>query len=81
LELLKYHPGLQFLENTPEFQDKYSDTVIVRIFWSYDLDDNERLSLVDIKKCNIYDIFMQVDQEEDINNVRELFSYEHFYVL
>lgn len=24
---------------------------------------------------------MKVDEEEDINNVRELFSYEHFYVL
>lgn len=80
-ELLNTHPGLKFLDSTPEFQEKYTDTVIIRIFWNYDLDDNNKLNLSDVRKSNIYKSFMQVDEEEDINNVRDLFSYEHFYVL
>jgi len=79
--LLIIHPGLKFLESTPEFQEKYIDTVIIRIFWNYDHDDNNKLNLIDIRKSNLHKIFLQVDEEEDINNVRELFSYEHFYVL
>lgn len=39
LQLLYLHPGLQFLEATPEFQERYADTVNVRIFWSYDFHD------------------------------------------
>ena len=35
-ELLAFHPGLAFLENTPEFQEKYARTVIARIFYSLD---------------------------------------------
>lgn len=78
LQLLYLHPGLQFLEATPEFQERYADTVNVRIFWSYDFHDRGYLTLHDFRKTNIYEIFMKVDEEEDINNVRELFSYEHF---
>ena len=37
-ELLTYHPGLEFLEATPEFQEKYALTVIVRIFYKVDRD-------------------------------------------
>ena len=33
-ELLAYHPGLEFLESTPEFQDKYARTVIARIMYT-----------------------------------------------
>ena len=32
-ELLLYHPGLEFLESTPEFQEKYARTVVARIFY------------------------------------------------
>lgn len=33
MTLLQVHPGLLFLESTPEFQERYADTVIIRIFW------------------------------------------------
>ncbi|KAE8678985.1 putative serine/threonine protein phosphatase 2A regulatory subunit B''delta [Hibiscus syriacus] len=31
-ELLATHPGLEFLQSTPEFQDRYAETVIYRIY-------------------------------------------------
>lgn len=32
--VLRYHPGLEFLAETQEFQRKYAETVIHRIFYS-----------------------------------------------
>ncbi len=32
--VLQYHPGLEFLADTPEFQARYAETVIYRIFYS-----------------------------------------------
>ena len=42
--LLEKHPGLDFLKATPEFQDRYSDTVVMRIFFSLDQNDDGRIS-------------------------------------
>lgn len=32
--VLQYHPGLEFLKETNEFQKKYAETVVYRIFYS-----------------------------------------------
>ena len=32
--VLKFHPGLEFLAETAEFQKKYAETVVLRIFYS-----------------------------------------------
>jgi serine/threonine-protein phosphatase 2A regulatory subunit B'' len=32
--VLRYHPGLEFLAETAEFQRKYAETVIHRIFYT-----------------------------------------------
>ena len=32
-ELLASHPGLEFLKDSPEFQDRYLETVTYRIFF------------------------------------------------
>lgn len=79
--LLESHPGLEFLKATPEFQDRYADTVIMRVFYSVDTNDDGRISFRDFKRSNLADVFFKVSEEEDINKIREYFSYEHFYVL
>lgn len=79
--LLARHKGLAFLHATPEFQLRYSETVVERIFFSCSRTHNGRLTLEDIKRCRLLDTFMMVDEEEDINRERKYFSYEHFYVL
>lgn len=80
-ELLDTHPGLEFLQATPEFQDRYADTVVMRIFYSIDTNDDGRISYRDFKKSNLLSVLFEVDAEDDINKIRAYFSYEHFYVL
>ena len=84
--LMETHPGLEFLKATPEFQDRYrtshaGDTVIERIFYGVDLNDDWRITLREFRRSNFVQVLQQVEQEEDINKVRDYFSYEHFYVL
>jgi serine/threonine-protein phosphatase 2A regulatory subunit B'' len=79
--LLDTHPGLEFLQATPEFQDRYADTVIMRIFFVIDTNDDGWISYRDFKKSNLMQTLKEVDEEDDINKIRDYFSYEHFYVL
>ncbi|KAG0624974.1 hypothetical protein M758_2G017900 [Ceratodon purpureus] len=80
-ELLLTHRGLEFLHDTPEFQDRYAETVIYRIFYHVNKAGNGRLQLRELKRSNLIAALQQVDEEEDINKVLRYFSYEHFYVI
>ncbi|XP_024399888.1 serine/threonine protein phosphatase 2A regulatory subunit B''alpha isoform X2 [Physcomitrium patens] len=80
-ELLLTHQGLEFLHDTPEFQDRYAETVIFRIFYHCNKGGNGRLLLREIKRSHLFATLQQVDVEEDINKVLNYFSYEHFYVI
>lgn len=79
--LLMCHQGLAFLHATPEFQQRYSETVIERIYFGCTRQHNGRLTLQDIKRSRLLETLLKVDEEEDINKERKFFSYEHFYVL
>lgn len=78
--LLATHPGLQFLQATPEFQHRYAETVIERIYYYLNRPDG-RAFLADLRRRRLLDLFKRVDEEEDINLERACFSYEHFYVI
>ncbi|KAH1259495.1 Serine/threonine protein phosphatase 2A regulatory subunit B''beta [Glycine max] len=80
-ELLATHPGLEFLQSTPEFQERYAETVIYRIYYYINRSGNGRLTLRELKRGNIIDAMLHADEEEDINKVLRYFSYEHFYVI
>ncbi|BBN11704.1 serine/threonine-protein phosphatase 2A regulatory subunit B'' [Marchantia polymorpha subsp. ruderalis] len=80
-ELLLTHHGLEFLHDTPEFQERYAETVIYRIFYHINRSGNGRLQLRELKRSNLVTALQQVDEEEDINKVLKYFSYEHFYVI
>jgi serine/threonine-protein phosphatase 2A regulatory subunit B'' len=80
-ELLATHRGLEFLHDTPEFQERYAETVIYRIFFYVNKAGNGQLQLREIKRSNLIASLQQVDEEEDINKVLRYFSYEHFYVI
>ncbi|PIA45442.1 hypothetical protein AQUCO_01700754v1 [Aquilegia coerulea] len=80
-ELLATHPGLEFLQSTPEFQDRYAETVIYRIFYYVNRSGNGRLTLRELKHGNLIAAMQHADEEEDINKVLRYFSYEHFYVI
>ncbi|XP_022149824.1 serine/threonine protein phosphatase 2A regulatory subunit B''beta-like [Momordica charantia] len=80
-ELLATHPGLEFLQSTPEFQERYAETVIYRIYYYINRAGNGQLSLRELKRGNLIDAMQHADEEEDINKVLRYFSYEHFYVI
>ncbi|KAL8166442.1 hypothetical protein V2J09_007941 [Rumex salicifolius] len=80
-ELLGTHQGLEFLQGTPEFQERYAETVIYRIFYYINRAGNGRLTLRELKRGNLIAALQHADEEEDINKVLRYFSYEHFYVI
>ncbi|ONK79590.1 uncharacterized protein A4U43_C01F7920 [Asparagus officinalis] len=80
-ELLASHPGLEFLQSTPEFQERYAETVIYRIFYYVNRSGNGHLTLRELKRGNLIAALQHADEEEDINRVLRYFSYEHFYVI
>ena len=53
----------------------------MRIFFDLDTNDDGKITYRDFKKSGLFEIFETVSEEEDINKVRQYFSYEHFYVL
>jgi serine/threonine-protein phosphatase 2A regulatory subunit B'' len=82
--LLDSHPGLAFLRDSPEFQERYADTVICRIFYHTDRRRTNKITLRDLRRStnpSIIRSWLDLDLTDDINSVRNFFSYEHFYVL
>lgn len=53
----------------------------MRIFFIVDSNDDDKITWRDFKLSNLLETFFQVSNENDINVVRQYFSYEHFYVL
>lgn len=53
----------------------------MRIFYGLDTNDDNQITYRDFKNSNLNQILHHVATEEDINKIRQYFSYEHFYVL
>jgi len=81
LTVLTRHPGLEFLQETPEFQERYAETVIYRIFYGVNRSGSGRITLRELKKSDLLEALNMLDDEEDINKILKYFSYEHFYVI
>lgn len=83
MTVLMTHPGLEFLRETQEFQDRYADTVISRIFFVYDQKDVGRIYLKNLRRGrpSVIETWKQLADHDDIKMVRDYFSYEHFYVI
>ncbi|KAJ8612656.1 hypothetical protein CTAYLR_002106 [Chrysophaeum taylorii] len=85
--LLKYvvstHPGLAFLEEHLEFQLKYSQTVVTRIFYRINLSRTGFVSRRELAKANpcLVEALFRLESTDDVNAEVSYFSYEHFYVL
>ena len=78
--LLDMNPSLEFLKEHLPYQKKYTNTVIMRIFYMNDPNDDGKITLHDFKRSDLIEVITQVC-DDDINNVRQYFSYEHFYVI
>ena len=72
---------LEFLQDTPEFQDRYAETVIYRLFHGANPLGNGRLTRRELRRSDIVEALAEAEAREDINQVLRYFSYEHFYVI
>lgn len=79
--ILISHPGLEFLADSPEFQERYAETVIHCVFYALDRSGTGRLRLRELRRGDLLDALGEVDEQDDINRVSRYFSYEHFYVI
>eukprot|EP00484_Ammonia_sp_Unknown_P000972 CAMPEP_0197020774 /NCGR_PEP_ID=MMETSP1384-20130603/1667_1 /TAXON_ID=29189 /ORGANISM="Ammonia sp." /LENGTH=498 /DNA_ID=CAMNT_0042448463 /DNA_START=70 /DNA_END=1566 /DNA_ORIENTATION=+ len=81
-QILYNHDGLRFLKDSEvEFHAAYIETVICRIFYQIDTDEDGKIHLSELKKSNFMQILYSLDTETNINEIFDYFSYEHFYVI
>ncbi|XP_032827838.2 serine/threonine-protein phosphatase 2A regulatory subunit B'' subunit alpha isoform X1 [Petromyzon marinus] len=80
-DIVDSHPGLTFLKEAPEFHSRYITTVIQRVFYTVNRSWSGRISLTELRKSNFLQTLALLEEEEDINQITDYFSYEHFYVI
>lgn len=80
-DIVETHPGLEFLREASDFHSRYIHTVIARIFYSVNSSWTGRITIPELRNSNFLDVLACLEDEEDINEIVEYFSYEHFYVI
>ncbi|XP_063298311.1 serine/threonine-protein phosphatase 2A regulatory subunit B'' subunit alpha isoform X2 [Pelobates fuscus] len=80
-DIVDTHPGLTFLKEAPEFHSRYITTVIQRIFYTVNRSWSGRIMLTELRRSNFLQTLALLEEEDDVNQVTDYFSYEHFYVI
>ncbi|XP_037764499.1 serine/threonine-protein phosphatase 2A regulatory subunit B'' subunit alpha isoform X1 [Chelonia mydas] len=80
-DVVETHPGLTFLKDAPEFHSRYITTVIQRIFYMVNRSWSGKITLMEMRKSNFLQTLALLEEEDDINQITDYFSYEHFYVI
>nr|XP_015216608.1 PREDICTED: serine/threonine-protein phosphatase 2A regulatory subunit B'' subunit alpha isoform X3 [Lepisosteus oculatus] len=80
-DVVDTHPGLTFLKDAPEFHSRYITTVIQRIFYTVNRSWSGRITMTELRKSNFLQTLALLEEEDDINQITDYFSYEHFYVI
>mmetsp|Transcript_16578 Transcript_16578/g.42962 ORF Transcript_16578/g.42962 Transcript_16578/m.42962 type:complete len:733 (-) Transcript_16578:167-2365(-) len=79
--VVKYHPGLAFLETAPEFQERYVETVVLRILYTIARCGPPEVTRAALERSSLPAALRALDADDDINRSTAFFSYEHFYVI
>ncbi|CAL8267360.1 unnamed protein product [Lota lota] len=80
-DVVDSHSGLAFLKEASDFHTRYITTVTQRIFYNVNRSWTGRITCSELRKSNFLQNVALLDQEEDVNQLTEFFSYEHFYVI
>ncbi|XP_039295661.1 uncharacterized protein LOC111055503 isoform X2 [Nilaparvata lugens] len=80
-DVVDTHPGLTFLKEAAEFHSRYIHTVISRIYYCVNQSWSGQISLSELRRSDLLRVIELLESEEDINQVTQYFSYEHFYVI
>ncbi|KAA0719205.1 PP2A subunit B isoform PR72/PR130 [Triplophysa tibetana] len=80
-DIVDTHPGLTFLKDAPEFHSRYITTVIQRIFYTVNRSWTGKINMIELRRSNFLQTLALLEEEDDINQITDYFSYEHFYVI
>ncbi|KAK3733912.1 hypothetical protein QZH41_000982 [Actinostola sp. cb2023] len=80
-DIVNTHVGLAFLQDAPEFHSRYVHTVIARIFYNVNSSWTGKITIPELRRSNFLEVLSTLEDEEDINEIVDYFSYEHFYVI
>ncbi|XP_029411974.1 serine/threonine-protein phosphatase 2A regulatory subunit B'' subunit beta isoform X2 [Nannospalax galili] len=80
-DVVNTHPGLSFLKEASEFHSRYITTVIQRIFYTVNRSWSGRITCTELRRSTFLQNVALLEEEPDINQLTEFFSYEHFYVI
>ncbi|XP_044945171.1 serine/threonine-protein phosphatase 2A regulatory subunit B'' subunit beta isoform X3 [Mustela putorius furo] len=80
-DVVNTHPGLAFLKEASEFHSRYITTVTQRIFYSVNRSWSGRITCAELRRSTFLQNVALLEEEADINQLTEYFSYEHFYVI
>ncbi|XP_033126962.1 serine/threonine-protein phosphatase 2A regulatory subunit B'' subunit alpha-like isoform X2 [Anneissia japonica] len=80
-DVVDTHPGLTFLQDAPEFHSRYIHTVIARIIYVVNRSWTGKITLPEFRRSNLLSVIQLLEEDDDINQITDFFSYEHFYVI
>ncbi|KAK1169678.1 serine/threonine-protein phosphatase 2A regulatory subunit B'' subunit beta-like isoform X1 [Acipenser oxyrinchus oxyrinchus] len=80
-DVVNTHAGLTFLREASDFHSRYITTVIQRIFYNVNRSWTGKMTCSDLRKSSFLQNVALLEEEEDVNQLTEYFSYEHFYVI
>ncbi|XP_015991723.2 serine/threonine-protein phosphatase 2A regulatory subunit B'' subunit beta isoform X3 [Rousettus aegyptiacus] len=80
-DVVDTHPGLAFLKEAADFHSRYITTVIQRIFYTVNRSWSGRITCAELRRSTFLQNVALLEEEADINQLTEFFSYEHFYVI
>merc|ERR1719410_1205371 len=80
-DVVDTHPGLLFLKEATEFHSRYVHTVIARIFYEVNRSWSGKITVSELRRSKFLSTLKLLQDEDDINQVTDFFSYEHFYVI
>nr|XP_028697864.1 LOW QUALITY PROTEIN: serine/threonine-protein phosphatase 2A regulatory subunit B'' subunit beta [Macaca mulatta] len=81
-DVVNTHPGLSFLKEASEFHSRYITTVgHQRIFYTVNRSWSGRITCAELRRSSFLQNVALLEEEADINQLTEFFSYEHFYVI
>lgn len=79
--LVQTHISLNFLENDVYHQSAFVKCILARIFYSLDMNMNEKITYDEFMASRIVECMYTADESSNISDETLFFSYEHFYVI
>uniref|UniRef100_A0A3B4CNU7 EF-hand domain-containing protein n=1 Tax=Pygocentrus nattereri TaxID=42514 RepID=A0A3B4CNU7_PYGNA len=80
-DVVDSHTGLAFLKEASDFHSRYITTVIQRIFYNVNRSWTGKITCSELRKSSFLQNVALLEEEDDVNQLTEYFSYEHFYVI